>query len=185
MQTTRCFVAVPLESSTAHTVKKLINTLDSSAPKVRWVQPDQLHITLKFLGELDNLLLPQVCDILQVACAKVEPFSISLAGVGAFPVGKPPRVVWAKVSDGSEPLQVLFASLDEALVDIGISREGRAFTPHLTLGRVGRGADTGGLLEVLESQEFQSQFPADAVHLYSSTRERKGFTYDPIHTVEL
>jgi 2'-5' RNA ligase len=180
-------VAVELDPSAAGPIARLIEQLRSEVSNVRWTRPDQLHVTLKFLGDIDNRELPRLCAILREVCAECEPFTAKLRGIGTFPKNKPPRVIWASITEGTEAFRELYTRLERQLAELGIPREGRAYTPHLTLGRVGRGADLDQLQSALEvaSQQLSATLDVSELLLYSSTREREGIIYDCLDRVDL
>jgi RNA 2',3'-cyclic 3'-phosphodiesterase len=187
MYTTRCFIAVPLSPPASSVARRLVTQLQQQVPNVKWMRPEEMHITVKFLGELDNRDLLRVGEELRRACAEVEPFSASLEGLGTFPKNKTPRVIWAGVQGGREYFEQLYHQLDQALVELGVPQEGKAYTPHLTLGRVGKGVDMDLLMRSLQraAPEMKGTFEVDEVVLFTSLREKGGFIHEPIDTVEL
>jgi 2'-5' RNA ligase len=147
-----------------------------------------MHVTLKFLGDIDNRDLPQVCQSLEDACQEVEPFTAWVRDLGSFPTGKPPRVIWAGIDDGDEhPMQIIHAKLDAGLAELGVPREGRLFSPHLTLGRIIRGRASSQLTKLIHQAGLSlvTQFQVDEVQLIASLKDRGGMRYEPISTVEL
>lgn len=187
MYTTRCFIAVPILPPASTNALRVIADLRDKVANVKWTRENEMHITLKFLGEIDNRDLLRVSSELRRICTGIEPFVASLDGAGTFPKGKPPRIVWAGIDQGREILASMYDQLDAALVEIGVPREGRAFTPHLTLGRVGRGADQERLLTNVErlSPSLKGSFDVNEVIVYASLRERGGHTYEPLDRIEL
>lgn len=105
------------------------------ASQLRWVPAGALHLTLRFLGEVTPADVERAADAARVAAATVSPFSITLAGAGAFPSLREPRVLWVGVADGAARLVVLARALEAALVARGFVPEGRPFQPHLTVAR--------------------------------------------------
>ena len=186
MEISRCFIAVPVENPALGTIRRLMRELEGQTSDVKWVRDDQMHITIKFLGEVDNRELPKVCEKLREACVGMQPFSVKLSGVGSFPKDKPPRVVWVGVDEGEGILRELNERLEASLLEIGIAGEMRGFNPHLTLGRVGKGTDLDQLANVMQSQaKFTTHFDVDVVQVIESIRERNGMLYESIDTVEL
>ncbi|MEZ6136038.1 MAG: RNA 2',3'-cyclic phosphodiesterase [Pirellulaceae bacterium] len=187
MYTTRCFVAVPLGPPASSVTKRLIGRWQGTLEDVKWTRADQLHVTLKFLGELDNRDLLRVSEELQRACESIEPFTASLNGLGTFPRNKPAKVIWARVDEGSDILQQLYQHLDQALVEIGVPQDGKAYSPHVTLGRVGRTTDLDQLAQAMQAAEaeVQTMFDVDHVVVFASLREKGGIVYEPIETVAL
>jgi RNA 2',3'-cyclic 3'-phosphodiesterase len=187
MQTSRTFIAVAPDGATLAQLQRSTSDLRTRLPDLRWNLPDQMHLTLKFLGDVNVLLLPEVCDRMRKACETVEPFAIEFRGLGTFPKGKPPRIVWAGIAEGLQPLRELHQRLDKQLYDLGIPRENRNFTPHLTLARVGRDADAQLVAESIEqvSQRIALRCEVNEVLLLASIKEQGKLIYDTIDGVEL
>lgn len=187
MYTTRCFIAIPVGPPASSVVSRLLGKLGAKVPAIKWTRHDQLHLTIKTLGELDNRDLLKVGEELRRACAEIEPFSVSLGGIGTFPKNKPAKVVWIGVSEGADVLSALYQQLEQSLSDIGLPQEGKMYRPNLTLGRVGREADLELLAESLHAvgPDVETVFEVDEVVIYAAIREKAGILYEPIDTVEL
>ena len=186
MDTSRVFVAIELDMVSAGNIARLVKGLQANLSDVRWSRPEQLHLTLKFIGEVDNRELPQFCDALRDACAGIEAFSLELSGLGAFPKNKPPRVVWVSAEDPQGMLGKLAEQLDERLVALGVPRESRAFTPHLTLGRVARGADLSRLQQAMEAAaQVSIRCEVEELVLLSSVKEQGNVVYEALDRVAL
>ena len=140
MAKTRTFVAIELESSLSRRVAGLIDRLRPYAPSARWVEEENLHLTLLFLGELSDQEVAEACSDAEWAARANQPFSMRLAGAGAFPDLARPRALWLGVSEGADPLKRLQADLDEALGHLVAKAENRPFIPHLTLARLNSSA---------------------------------------------
>ena len=187
MNSTRVFVAVELDPGTIAALDRVVQQLRSKLSGVRWTRPEQLHLTLKFIGETDNRLLPQLCTGVREACAGIAPFRLGVSGLGAFPKDKAPRVLWAGIDEGAAELRRLAERLEAQLADLGIPRESRLYTPHLTLGRFGRGASRENVGPILDSlsARVQAHTEIDQVVLMSSLREQGETVYEPIDTIDL
>lgn len=187
MQTTRTFIAIEIGSPAREVMLRLIKQLAGELNGVRWTQPDQLHLTLKFIGDIDNRTLPEICNQMRAACMGVDAFSASLRGLGAFPKNKPPRVLWVGFKDGIEPLTLINHRLETLLVGSGVPSEGRAYAPHLTLGRINRGADQQQIAARMarDSETEFAAFDVSDVHLIASIRERNRMIYETIDSVPL
>src|SRR5690606_22360841 len=133
-----------------------------------------------FLGDVDNRELPQLCAAMREACQGIEAFGLDLSGLGALPKNKPPRVVWMSAEDPQGVLGQLAQRLDERFAELGIAREKRAFTPHLTLGRVGRGADLQRLQEVIDqaADGVSCRCEVEEIVLLSSLKDEGRVVYD-------
>jgi 2'-5' RNA ligase len=133
----RTFIAVHLDRSVRDRTVALLQELRLCAEEVKWVEEANLHITLLFLGEVDERELHNVCRAVNEAAAEHAPFVMSVETVGAFPNLRRPRTLWVGVGEGTEELSALHEALEPPLLALGCyRREDRTYTPHLTLGRV-------------------------------------------------
>jgi 2'-5' RNA ligase len=141
MESVRTFIAIELDPNVLAQVSKLQSRLKDDVPSgfVRWVRPEGIHLTLKFLGDVPADKLAPIVKALQTASAAYAPFSLHIAGMGCFPNPRRPRVIWIGVSEPSNTLERLYRDLEHELALLGYPPEQRHFSPHLTLGRVKRG----------------------------------------------
>ena len=179
----RTFVAVEIGDQIRRTAVALQQRLAGVAPEVRWAAPESLHVTLLFLGEVDDREVVDVCRAVQAVAAGEPPFPLRVSGVGAFPTVRRPKTVWAGITDGAENLRRLYERLEARLLDLGCYRkEERAYTPHLTLGRVR--ADAGGHPLVAELPKLLAwdggRTTVDEVVVYSGELTRDGPEYTPL-----
>jgi 2'-5' RNA ligase len=184
----RTFIAVEITGGIRTRAKKLIEQLARSGANVKWVEPENLHLTLAFLGEVPVLEIPDVCDTVQASIGDFEPFEIDVCGVGAFPDLRRPRTIWLGVGDGAEEMVALHDTLEKGLTKLGFRGENRRFRPHLTLGRVrqspmglGELAQTIGQLKDLHVEAME----VAEVVVFSSRLDRGGSEYEPLGTIEL
>jgi 2'-5' RNA ligase len=133
----RLFVAIDIEPHVRVRIKQVQNRLRQtpglSDKEVKWVVPEQIHLTLKFLGEVRDDLLTQVCDVVKRTASEFESFDFEVKGLGAF--GRPARIVWAGTSE-CPPMKQLQAALESRFAELGWDPENRPFAGHLTLCRV-------------------------------------------------
>jgi 2'-5' RNA ligase len=175
----RAFVAIFPPPELQAAIAGALETVQRLNDKVRWVRPDNIHLTLKFLGNVQEETLGNVCAALEKTCAGHEPFDIGLARLGAFPSARRARILWAGVNAGSDRLRALAAGLESALTPLGFEREKRAFTPHLTLGRVrSRPADFDDALPTTTIGDLR--FRVRHIELMASTLSLEGATYRTI-----
>ena len=133
----RTFVGVALDRFTHDRLVGLQKRLAVPDVPVKWVEPENLHITLLFLGEVDARETPAVCKAVEQAARRIKPFPMTLAGVGAFPTPRRPRTLIVHVTEGGPELIALHDAIEVPLLELGCyRREERPFKPHLTLGRV-------------------------------------------------
>ncbi len=142
----RCFVAVEVDDPRVlGALGRFQAGLVGSGGDLKPVELENIHLTLKFLGDVDEGLLDEVKRV--VAGLNFEPFRMALAETGAFPNRRRPRVIWAGVSGGVEELAAIFRELEAGFVGRGVKREGRRFSPHITIGRVRSGRNRDLLME--------------------------------------
>ena len=151
----RSFVAVNLSADVRVALAKLQQQLKTAGREIRWVRPESIHLTLKFLGEVPQSDLPHITAALQQVSARCRIFSMSLADLGGFPNLRNPRVIWVGIQCPDNALADLAQKVDEAMVEVGFPGEERAFKPHLTLARVKSRPDTG-FLDSVSRTSFHS-----------------------------
>ncbi len=145
----RTFIAVAVADSVRKQLVALQDELRDAAA-VKWVEPENLHLTLNFLGEVADTDLYAVCKTVQHAVTDVSAFTMHVSGVGAFPNARRPRVIWAGVRGGADELTFIHDTLGELFRDQGYPGEDRAYTPHLTIGRARQPKPTPELAATLE-----------------------------------
>jgi RNA 2',3'-cyclic 3'-phosphodiesterase len=186
----RTFIAVEMSPRVLGRAGDLIDKLRVAAAEVNWVRPQQMHLTLKFLGDVPDTETPDVCRVVRQVAARFEPFEITCRGVGAFPNLQQPRTLWIGLEDGVDELQQLQAALDDALsTELGFGKERRGFQPHLTIGRVKRELP-GGSGELAQLLEKHALFDADLATIdevvtFASFLGRHNPTHDPLDRAEL
>src|SRR3989304_8243289 len=136
MERIRSFVAILLSEEVREAVASLIESLRPLGRSVAWVKSENLHLTLKFLGNQSQEQLSRTKDGLVEATAGVASFELSLVGLGGFPDLRRPRVLWVGASDGAEAAIILAQKVEESLHRRGLPREERPFSSHLTIGRL-------------------------------------------------
>ena len=178
----RTFIAIfpPLE-----TRKELLRTAQdlNIRGEIRWTKPENVHLTLKFLGEVPEESLTDIGGALREVAARHETFEIEADGFGAFPSAEKARVLWAGVGEDAARLRTLAGEVEDALEPLGFEREGRAYAPHITLGRAGsrspvalaRPADTSP----------SSLFKAQKLELVRSVPGRDGVVYSTVEACRL
>ena len=145
----RSFIAIPVPSAGIQALGDAVKRLDSDlGGSVRWVRPEGIHLTLKFMGDIQAEMVKRVLDALPPVAARFSPFELSISGLGVFPNPQRPRVLWAEVHGDLETLSALQLAVDDAVGKLGLPREKRRFTPHLTLGRVRKDVPNGQLRKI-------------------------------------
>jgi 2'-5' RNA ligase len=179
----RCFLAVKVPSNRA--LERAIDELSRMGSVIKAVAPSNLHITLKFMGDVQPGQLDAIGRTMRDAAASEGPFRFAVRGFGAFPSSARPSVLWAGVSD-AEPLRRLATALETSLAPLGFAPEGRPYAAHLTLARVKfrPPAELPELFERYASMEFQT-VDVDRIILYRSDSGRGGPVYSPIAEAKL
>jgi len=138
----RVFIAIELGRELQNNLLILKERLERQVPyrSVRWVRPEGIHLTLKFLGDVPAARIAAISQAVETACRSFEPFTCELSGLGCFPNPRRPRVLWVGVHEPSGTLKGLHKAVERELAAIGFAPENRPFSPHLTLGRVQRKA---------------------------------------------
>jgi 2'-5' RNA ligase len=183
----RIFIALNLPKKERQRIRRASASLHEAAMPVRWIDPDKYHLTLKFLGEVRQDRIPAVQDVMQRVAEATASFDIELAGFGAFPTVRNPRVVWLGVEASAE-LRCLKQDLEWGLADEGFEAETRAFHPHLTLGRADPGGGAGrfrGLDEVMAGLEFTGHASIRTLDLMRSHLSREGARYSVLSSAKL
>jgi 2'-5' RNA ligase len=178
----RTFIAVELSDAVRQRVTQLVEQLSHTRAKVKWVSPANMHLTLKFLGDVPQEKTAAVCEATAEAVREVPAFDAECVGAGAFPTAKRPSTIWLGMGRGAEELGKLQKAIEKALSRIGFPREGRRYTPHLTVGRVrGGGKEISALGELLgEHGDFQAgESRIDQVTVFASDLTPTG----PVYTV--
>jgi 2'-5' RNA ligase len=161
-----------------------IERLSAQAHGVGWVAPENLHLTLKFLGGVEPARLERVSAALQTAARDASPFEMALRGLGAFPSPTRPRVIWAGVHGGNDALATLAARVDAALSGLDFPREDRPFSAHVTLGRVREPTRDPALTAALAAgvtRDF-GRFPVARMALMRSDLSPRGARYTALAT---
>lgn len=181
-KTLRTFVAVELNNAVRTKARELIASLQGTAADVKWVEPQNLHLTLKFLGEVLQRDVLDVCRAVARGATKVEPFDLEIRGVGAFPNVARPRTVWIGAGEGADQMIRLHDHVEAALAELGYREEHRRFQTHLTIGRA-RGGGLG-LAELADALRQQADVPIGRVNVQKATVFSSQLTSDgPIYEV--
>ncbi len=185
----RAFIAVDIPDSLRQDLAALQSELRASGADVGWVKPENLHLTLKFLGDIEESQVEPLVLSLSKESVRLgsSPFTISLEGIGAFPKTTYPRVIWVGVNQGKEELEKLALGVERTCVDLGFAAEERPFSVHLTIGRVRSKDRLAWLIKKLQVAEFRGSAPAsiDRILLIQSTLSPHGPTYTPLAEIPL
>jgi 2'-5' RNA ligase len=181
VQTMRTFVAVEIDRVVRRRAGALVERLGRLTDDVRWVEPENMHITLKFLGNVRAHDTFELCEAVSDAVCDCPPFGLEVQGLGGFPALDRPRTLWIGMADGSEALTTVFDRIEDAVIELGYRPEPRRFTAHMTIGRVRRRSDhLGHLVDELDELKNESfgRTSVDRVTVFSSKKGPDG----PVHT---
>jgi 2'-5' RNA ligase len=178
----RTFIAVAIPDDVRRRAVDVARQLAAVAPDVKWVEPASLHWTLNFLGNVEQREIGDVCAAVAEAALEHAPFDLALYGAGAFPSPDRPRTLWLGVGQGRDEIIALQAAIEKSLESLGFRGEARRYTPHLTIGRPGRGGPPPALAaELANLADFDGGTMAvDEVTVFSSELTRNGPIYEPL-----
>ncbi len=176
----RSFVAVAISAEVRRALGELQATLRRRGLKLRWVPPENLHFTIKFLGNIDPGLVASMGETLREVALKTEPFEITVGGLGAFPNVRAPRVLWVGLRTGAEPLVELAREVSAMVQRFPTEADNKPFKPHLTIARI-KDRKPGALVipEALLQASFGS-CTCDRVLLMQSVLSPAGARYTPL-----
>ncbi|MBC8433378.1 MAG: RNA 2',3'-cyclic phosphodiesterase [Desulfobacterales bacterium] len=186
-ETIRTFIAIELPEKIIDSIRRIQERLQPYGFNVRWVRPQNIHLTLKFLGNIQKVQTEKINQAIFESAHGFAPISIAAKGIGAFPSIKRPRVIWVGLVGQINQLQKLQKTLDEKLAANGFPKEKRKFKGHLTLGRVKNKIDPQRLFEaVKEFAGFESEpFVTDTVALFKSELKPTGAVYTKLMETHL
>lgn len=191
MEQIRSFIAIELPVELKQSISRLQEQLKtgSQAP-VRWVSPENTHLTLKFLGDIDVAIIDDIRNALQEAVRGTSTIRLGTGGLGVFPNNTRVQIIWVGLNGELDRLQKLQQSIDKELVKLGFSVEKRGFSPHLTIARMrdrAKASDRQDMGRLVENTDFKCNidFSIDSVNLMKSQLTREGPIYSRLGSVNL
>jgi 2'-5' RNA ligase len=182
----RLFIALPLPHEVEVELDRLLGLLRPKSSDVKWVTANNIHLTVKFLGDTDEKLVPRIKTAMNETVAAFQPFESVMDRVGGFPNLMKPRVIWV---GGSQPIEAavrMAAEIDRRMHELSFEKETRPFKAHLTLGRVREGRSISALATYLESFKLTPiPLKLDRLVLFKSTLTPKGSIYEHLHEAKL
>jgi len=182
MARVRTFIAVDVPTPIRARCLELQEELAQACDLIKWVEESSLHVTLLFLGEVEDRDLNNVCKAVAGACASKRSFRLAIDGIGTFGAMQQPRTIWAGIAEGADELRALHTALEAPLLKLGCyRREDRPYSPHLTLGRVKTNRPSDNLAQaILRRVDWHGgEYDVREIHVMSSELTREG----PIYTV--
>jgi 2'-5' RNA ligase len=187
----RSFVAIELPAKIQDRLQNISDDIQQHLDgiPVRWVPVENIHLTLKFLGDVSEANLEMLKDVLKTVVENHQKFEMSVGGLGAFPKVRRPRVIWIGIESPPE-LAAIQRNIESETARLGYARERRSFSPHLTLGRVSRAANSKHVRRVAEFLKhhkvgFLGVARVEEVHLFRSDLQSGGAVYSIMFSAQL
>ncbi|MEE8219131.1 MAG: RNA 2',3'-cyclic phosphodiesterase [bacterium] len=185
--TIRAFIAVDVPPPVQEALGELQRAMEEAGLKARWIRPQDVHVTLAFLGNVPAEQVPELRAAMEEAAQGAGPMEVRVGGVGAFPNERWPRVIWVGFEEPTGGLAALHKRLEAALVPLGYEPEDRPFRPHLTVARIKVPARAGRVVHALEAHKDVDfgKITIDRIVLYQSTLKPTGPAYTVLEEVAL
>ncbi|MEM1513594.1 MAG: RNA 2',3'-cyclic phosphodiesterase [Candidatus Thermoplasmatota archaeon] len=179
----RAFIAIDVKFN--EEIKKIFEKLEATNARLKFVEPDNMHLTIKFLGEIDEGLKDSIKKVMSEAVKDIKPFKAKIAGLGCFPDFKNIKVIWLGFHDNGETLKMA-NYIDEKLVEYGIKREA-SYKPHITIARMKSGENKEKILRVIEENKdkYFGEINCESIKLKQSILKPEGPTYIDIGEIKL
>lgn len=183
----RCFVAIELPASVRARLAWLQTQLADLDRSIRWTRPEQVHLTVKFLGEVPESQVPQICRTTVEVAGQLAPIPLIVDGTGCFPPGGPVRIVWAGIQGPPPELVTCHEAIERAFAQLGYPPEERAFRPHLTIGRSRDQRGARGVRDAIATAGDLGcpPFTAGELVVFQSVLGRSGPAYTRLVTAKL
>ncbi len=181
----RTFIAIEIPSYIKQKIEKFTAKYREERLPIKWVNNDSLHLTVKFLGDVESERIGLINNALHEALSDVNSFSVIVGSCSVFPHRKSPRILWIGLTDRDETLQKVYEKTEEALNDLGFAPEKRAFSPHLTIGRI-KGRIPAAFTERFLADNFPPMsFEVKSINVMKSTLKPSGAVYTVLQEIEL
>jgi len=186
----RAFIAIELPDKIKNSLKSLQEQLKKAEADVKWVTPENIHLTLKFLGEVDDEKLKRISMAIEEAACENNSYKIGIHSLGAFPKMDYLRVLWVGAEEGDAETRKIAQNLEEKITKIGIPKEARPFSSHITIGRIRSTLNRERLVRELKTlqENFGKEnleFCASEITLFKSTLTPKGPLYEVLKKASL
>ncbi len=182
----RLFIAVPVSDELKEKILGIQNRIKLTGIDAKLVEAENLHFTIKFLGETPEEKIQEIKNAIEKACANFSPFDIGIAGIGAFPNRNYARVVWVSAREGLQDFENLIKAVDENVSKLSFQKE-NGYAPHLTIARIRSGRNAPKLQKMLEELEKPAigKMRVEEVKLMKSTLTKNGPIYEEVCSVKL
>jgi len=182
----RAFICLKIPPNLREAIdRQVISILRKTGVKCSWVKPDNIHLTLKFLGDIPQVMVPEISNKIAESVLQIPSLNLSSGKIGTFG-GRIPRVVWVGFEGDIEPLTELAKSIDSAMKSLGFKPEKRRFSPHITIGRVRNTRNVERLIETIDRIELEKiDITLNKIILMKSTLSPQGSIYSPLATFDI
>jgi 2'-5' RNA ligase len=186
-RTIRGFLAFPINSEVKEGLGHILNDLQQTRADVKWVQAENLHLTLKFLGDIEETDLEKISSVISESCRGFDLITSHLNEIGVFPDLCHPRIVWAGLDDSKQKFQSIVEALEERLAKLGFAKDNHPFKPHITLGRVKLSANLKNLMQTIQQITFEGKKEQtfEKIILYKSTLTPQGPVYEVLKEFDI
>jgi len=182
----RLFIALPLTKEIEEALGKIIFVLKQKSGRVKWVAPKNIHLTVKFLGEVNENKIDSIKSSIQTIALKYQRVDCTIDAIGGFPNLSRPRVIWAGLTGQVQVLENIVHDVEEETFKLGFPKEEKRFTPHLTLGRIKENYGLDDLVSYIKTYQMESlNCPISTLSLFKSTLTPAGPIYDRLLEAEL
>lgn len=181
----RSFLAIEITAPIIKEIGEVLDSLRLSPGDVKWVKPENIHLTLKFFGNIEEADIERICSQVEAVVSKRRPFLLRISGMGAFPNSRSPKVIWLGVEEEGKELELIQQEVERKLEKIGFKSEKRPFSAHLTVGRVrsSRGRkDLSQAIQMFAKKDLGS-FEVSSLVLFKSDLTPKGSIYTRLRTI--
>jgi 2'-5' RNA ligase len=187
MEGIRSFIAIEVPQPLQARLGEVQRELRRTEADVKWVRPEGVHLTLKFLGSVSAEVLEKLSLAIAPVVAAKSPFDLRIHGLGCFPSSRNPRVLWVGIAQGGAETSALQKAVEDKSAELGLQPEARPFQPHLTLGRVRSPKGRGLLAEAIENHKDAEvgTFRASEVYLFKSELRPSGAVYTKLQTFRM
>ena len=182
----RIFIALELPEEVKKEILKIQRRLVIKDAKIRWMSKENTHLTLKFLGGVEESLMPNIYETMDRASKSLNSFQLNLSNAGLFPNRGRPKIIWAGIGGSTSELESLAEKCDFAMHRIGFERENRKFKPHVTIGRIKSLSDAEDLSQRLNDLEVGPiEFKAAKINIIKSDLTSSGAVYTLLNSINL
>lgn len=183
----RCFIAIPLPGNIKQALSQIQSQLKTTEAHVKWVKSENIHLTLKFLGNIKDEEVGEISRNLKDAFREFQSFESSLGELGTFPTISNPRVIWLGIDKNADKITQLQQKTEDILYNLGFNKEKRKFHPHLTLGRVKSKKNINKLIDMVKNFPLENSqtFRVDKIILFQSILKPSGAEYTALNSFKL